>query len=575
MTDDELEQERARALSLILDDESHHKVIVAGPGTGKSYTFQRLIDQTQGPSLAMTFLVALVEDLERALGQDVAYSFHGFAKKLLLSTDVPGVSRAVTYYPPIEQIYEGDLLLFDRAVTDADLQRAFMNRQDLDLVGDVLRSGDYYDVVGHTDSVYRVVDALERDPTLIPRYGQIVVDEYQDFSRLEVDLIECLAKVSPVLIVGDDDQALYGFKHASASFIRDLVSDTRFKPFTLPFCSRCTAVVVAATRAVVAAAQSAGLLQDRVDKPYICYLPEKRAEGERYPTLVHARCSVDSKKTPYMARYIANAIGRIDAEEIAESRAKDYPTVLVIGKKQHTDRVFALLASQGFPNLYMKTRPRHDVAAIDGYQLLRRNDRSRLGWRILLHFDQPSGWHDWVREALTTGAELVDLIDHEYLEQRLAVLALLQRLRASGEDPDDDERDLLERATGLRWADIAVAIGLRERPPVEDQRAVLNAVPDAPSVLFANMMTSKGLEAAHVFLVGMNEGSFPLRNARPTEIEICQLIVALTRARKSVTLLSCNRYGGTLQRGSIFTHWLGDLSEELQVDKQYLDRVDK
>jgi superfamily I DNA/RNA helicase len=36
-----------------------------------------------------------------------------------------------------------------------------------------------------------------------------------------------------VLIAGDDDQALYGFKHASANFIRALAEDPDFERFDL------------------------------------------------------------------------------------------------------------------------------------------------------------------------------------------------------------------------------------------------------------------------------------------------------------------------------------------------------
>ena len=80
----------------------------------------------------------------------------------------------------------------------------------------------------------------------IPEYPLIVVDEYQDFSELETSFIRLLSSKSPVLIAGDDDQALYSFKNADPRFIRELAQGDEYERFGLPFCSRCTEVVVGA-----------------------------------------------------------------------------------------------------------------------------------------------------------------------------------------------------------------------------------------------------------------------------------------------------------------------------------------
>jgi len=166
--------------------------------------------------LALTFLVSLVTELTDSLGDDHdVYSFHGFAKKLLLSMTVDGVTRSVDYYPPIDQIYAKDISITDRPTDTASISEALVKMEDDGVVlPGILRSGSYYNSVGHSDSVYRVFRALEARPSRVPRYPQIVVDEYQDFNLLEVSLIKLLATASPTLIVGDDDQALYGFKQA-------------------------------------------------------------------------------------------------------------------------------------------------------------------------------------------------------------------------------------------------------------------------------------------------------------------------------------------------------------------------
>jgi DNA helicase-2/ATP-dependent DNA helicase PcrA len=68
--------------------------------------------------------------------------------------------------------------------------------------------------------------ALAGDPVVGPRladaYDHILVDEYQDVNGLQVDILRGLRTNRPeVTVVGDDFQAIYGFRAASARHILD------------------------------------------------------------------------------------------------------------------------------------------------------------------------------------------------------------------------------------------------------------------------------------------------------------------------------------------------------------------
>jgi len=219
----DLERQRQRFLDALLESDARLKLIVAGPGTGKTYSFKRLLETKPDPKLVLTFINNLVEDLARELGHiaDVR-TFHSFSRGLLHRLAPGRISHAVDYYPPFTRILAADAThLLARRIEERDVERVFHT---LDVSNEILEAalscGDYYDAVGHTDSVYRVVNHFEQHPGDIPAYSQVVVDEFQDFSALEVRLIEQLSSVSPTLIVGDDDQALYGFKHASPRYLR-------------------------------------------------------------------------------------------------------------------------------------------------------------------------------------------------------------------------------------------------------------------------------------------------------------------------------------------------------------------
>jgi DNA helicase II / ATP-dependent DNA helicase PcrA len=66
--------------------------------------------------------------------------------------------------------------------------------------------------------------ALARDEVIGPRlaaaFDHVLVDEYQDVNGLQVDLVRALAAHGPAITaVGDDFQAIYGFRSASAGHI--------------------------------------------------------------------------------------------------------------------------------------------------------------------------------------------------------------------------------------------------------------------------------------------------------------------------------------------------------------------
>jgi hypothetical protein len=568
-TNDELQNARAAALNAILESNARLKLVVAGPGTGKTFTFQKLVAQTAGRCLVITFLQVLVKDLEAKFGASAdVYSFHSFSRKLLHQGGAPGVTPSVAYYTPLLLLYSEDIRIIDGALLKP-LQIGGLFRSladDEQLLHLALSRGGFYNAVSHDDAVYRVLRAMERNSSFVPAYAQIVVDEFQDFCPLEVAFIKQLFAVSPTLIVGDDDQALYAFRDASPDAIRELAEDETYTRFPLPYCTRCTEVLVKAAGTVVERALAAGLLQGRLDKPFECYMPDKEAESQQYPKIRHFNCSTETARCPYVGRIISEAIRRIPAAEIAESREQGFPTVLIIGPNPFLSQVEDHLRGQ-FPCVHTRPKQEDLVEPLYAYRLLGRDPESNLGWRILMQVFQPDGWEDAVRSTHESGVGLKDALDSNFTNRHLELADILRRMIVN-EDVNAVEEASLAVALAIAVTDLEAVLHPSEEPeePEEDS--------SEPTIWLTSLMGSKGLQAGHVFIVGVNAAHFPRNNAHPSNEEVCQLLVALTRARKSCTLVSTRHFAGVELGRSIFLDWLRPhLATTRYVDRAFFDAL--
>ncbi len=303
--------EREKYSNLIIQSSEKNKLVIAGPGTGKSFTFKELLKQKKGACLVLTFINGLVNEFKSDLkGIAESYTFHGYCKKILHGISVPGIDVNFEYFPDLPKIIESDakILKTNLKKFDESFQTLEENKRDKFY----LKRANYYNSVGHNDSVYRVLKYFQSNQKKLPPFEQIIVDEYQDFNTLEVTFIDELLKTSPILIAGDDDQAVYDFKNASATHIRKKTQDRNFHRFELPYCSRCTEVIVNATKDIINKSNKLNKLSGRISKKFSCYLPSKKQDSENHPKIIHARCSVHGKgNRNYIGRFIEIKIEKI------------------------------------------------------------------------------------------------------------------------------------------------------------------------------------------------------------------------------------------------------------------------
>lgn len=543
--------ERQKCLEAILSSKAPKKLIVAGPGTGKTFTFKELLKpKAGGTNLAMTFIRKLVEDLGRELANYAEVkTFHAYCKKIL--HEKQGRVDLVPYLSKIVQ-RDSELLGDNLENFDARLRSLDEGSGEVEFY---LRRGDYYGVVGFDDSVYRLYKLLVKKPDIVPEFDQIVIDEFQDFNPLEVAFIRQLEKRGSILIVGDDDQAVYEGRAASAGHLRKLHRSGNYEVFELPYCSRCPQVIVTATKALLARAESLGYLKGRIPKRYECYLETKEADSKSYPKIVVAECTTGK----IIPKYIQKEISKIPPKDIAESYKQEnsYPTVLIIGPRQYLRETEKQLR-ETCPNVSYPVPSDAEYGVIDGYENLLKEQDSNLGWRILMEFFYPLDRQKEIVAKTIDGLLMVDVLEDDFVNTHVKAVEVVRSIK-TGEVLTSKGKRVLRKAVGDSINEMIQHFSPteKEEEPATDETE--------PSILLTSYVGSKGLSAGHVFIIGAHNGSMPKNPKKIRDIEISQFVVALTRTRKQCHIISNqwlitpkDKYGQWIPRfeKSILISWI-------------------
>ena len=533
------EAELRAAIEAVLCSPSAKKLVIAGPGTGKTTLFKQLLELAPGDSdqrIVLTFINNLKDELEDDLGGLAqVFTLHSYCLRLLhcdpalrgaLSPDFrcfPGLASVIA--EDWEVITQSDAPTFVgemRALSDENQIQSYLAR------------GDYYDAVDFDDSVYRVYVGLSCQHATHENYDLVLIDEYQDFNALEAGVIDALAERSPILIAGDDDQALYSqLRDASWDHIRLLSKAGEYEVFKLPFCMRCPEVIVDAVNDVLTKADELDRLDGRIEKPYKHFPPAKGADSLKYPKIAHVETSVQRQDANYMGRYLTQEIAQITDDEIETAARVGYPAALVIVAQPYRNQIVSHLEGAGYV-VDTGRDPDSKLNREAGISILKVDRVSNLGWRIVLGADAPSFFKDAIIATADGASRLVDVLPVEYRERVLA------------------DVDLYE-------------------PPGEVQaEAEAHASMDIPSVRVTSFEGAKGLSAQHVYIAGLHNSELPHDPTSIKDLEICKFVVALTRTRKKCTLIRTRNFAGNRKTPSSFISWIHPARLEfIKVDAQY------
>ena len=180
--------ERQKHVDAVLSSQSKKNIVVAGPGTGKTHLFKQVL-KGKTKTLTLTFVNPLVEDLSLELcGISDVRTLHGFARSALGTA----TSGTVKVFPKLSEVIKEDAkILLNK---DIDFDHIFHNRDDENKhIEFYKKRKNYYDKhYGYSDIIFAIVKHFESKKDKIPSYEQVVVDEFQDFNKLQLSFFYLL-----------------------------------------------------------------------------------------------------------------------------------------------------------------------------------------------------------------------------------------------------------------------------------------------------------------------------------------------------------------------------------------------
>lgn len=537
----EAEEERSKYVSAILNSKSEKKVVVAGAGTGKTYLFKELLKGKKS-TITLTFINSLVEDLSLELyGISDVLTLHSFGRSQLGTI----LKKKIKIHPKLAIVIRKDSEILQGI--DIDFNKIFNERDDTNPhLMFYEKRRQYYDYYGYTDVIFSTVKFYEGDPTTIPLYEQVLVDEFQDFNKLEVSLIELLGSKSPILLAGDDDQALYDFKNASAEYIRERHGDkmSQYEGFSLPFCARCPRVVVEATNDLISSAQKNGFLKGRINKQYIYFdNKDKDKVSDKYNKIIHKK--VFAGQIPWK---ITQCI-----EEIALDLKDKFSVLIISPYKQQSKQIVKALREKGLANIDFTIKDsENEVTLLDGFNLLLQDKKDNLGWRMVAPFFISS--EDFILLIQTSAQDpskkIIDLLSKEIIK---IVGDILKSLKSISDGRAITPEILASTLKHFKIDPNSLASEFLKEKINSFERTSGNPAIRKIPIKATTIQSSKGLAADVIFITHFDDQYFIKENKKKiiSDQDICNFLVALTRAKKKVFIIS------SVDDNPIFLTWIG------------------
>ena len=278
-------------------------LVVASAGSGKTRVLteriKRLMTSSKGRILAITFTNKAGEEIKDRIGitektKEKVYigTFHSFCQsileirfKLLGYEKMPHIfeddsdrteiiEQAINDVPYFKEIYESkdskERTLYKRKVLDfiSTVKRELVSPEDLiehsdndellilfETYQDILLSNNAIDFDDLILLIYKLLKNNESVGNLYRKsYEYICIDEAQDLNNAQYQLLKAISgnKIKNIMLVGDPNQSIYAFTGSSSEFMtNNFINDFIVKKYELDENYRCSKKVINASNTLI------------------------------------------------------------------------------------------------------------------------------------------------------------------------------------------------------------------------------------------------------------------------------------------------------------------------------------
>jgi len=454
-----------------------------------------------------------------------------------------------------------------------------------------------YNALDFDDILYTTVHLFKKHPEVLckwqERFKYIIVDEYQDTSKIQYMFISMLSEKSGnICVVGDDDQSIYRFRGADIENILSFEKQFKnCKVFKLEQNYRSTENILNTANAIIRNNRrrkdkklwTAG---NEGEKLKFIMTENEREEAVKIGALIEKKVDEGAKYSDIAVLYRMNAQSRL----LEECFLKNAIPHRVVGGTRFFDRkeikdmvAYMRLAFNNDDDLSLKriiNEPKRGIGktAVERLEAIAAEENRSI-FEVLRDIDNYIPLLRYRKEVLN----FVKLIDDfkecgddpeayvrtavygsGYVDALIAENTIESRTRA------DNVKELITMAMEFKngGEETGIQAFLENMALLSD---IDNYDTNEDAVVLMTIHSSKGLEFEYVILAGLEEGIFPSQRSSATvedlEEERRLMYVAVTRAKKELFITATMQrtlFGNTsFSRNSRFMD---------EIPPEYLDK---
>jgi len=348
------------------------------------------------------------------------------------------------------------------------------------------------------------------------RFQWILVDEYQDINAKQYELIRLLAGEKPNLfVIGDPDQAIYGFRGSDIRFIDKLKEDyPNVKEIRLKKSFRCPGNVLKIAGQVLNRGDSLQGIEDDIK-------------------ITVQQCDTDKSEADWIATQIEKMIGGVRSFSMDSgiSDGAEHSGIESFGD-------FAVLCRTTAMFDAMETAFNHHgiVYQVIGQEPFYKKEPIAgiiQNFKRIYYADVGAYSNTPLQQKMIENSQSM-------LKDNIPIISVLGYLMQDLEISDQDKRrlELFASRFGSNYAGFFQAMTMHSEADDFD--------PKAESVSLMTMHASKGLEFKAVFILGCEEGMLPFdlfgkKEGSELKEEERLFYVAATRTKQSLFLTHANK----------------------------------